>query len=88
MTTYTLGDGANGTVKVRGNERLQRFTNAELYRGYWIDYNPPPIPVRDCDWSFSHIDFDGPGDNRYGYGPSIEDCKAQIDEQIEEQRCD
>jgi hypothetical protein len=59
------------------------------YRGWTISYDPPPIPVRDCDWQFSHPDFDasyeGPedgwvGNGLCGSGASVEDCKAQIDD--------
>ena len=63
------------------------------YRGYTISYDPPPIPMRSSDWAFVHDDYDGApinsesddgGDRRCGYGASVEDCKQQIDEQIEE----
>jgi hypothetical protein len=43
-----------------------------------IDYDPPPIPSRKCDWHFRHKDFDGPGDYRQGHGSSYEDCLDQI----------
>ena len=54
------------------------------YRGYWIEYDPPPIPLRTSDWKWSHDGYDGPGDHRAGYSPSLEEAKADIDEQIEE----
>jgi hypothetical protein len=54
------------------------------YRDYLIQYAPPPIPDRRHDWQFAHKDYDGPGDRRCGDGRSIDDCKAQIDELIEE----
>jgi hypothetical protein len=60
----------------------------EKYRGYIIGYSQKPIPTRAMDYDFYHEDVDGApdsGDNRYGNGPSVEDCKAQIDEQIEEE---
>lgn len=58
------------------------------YRGYRIDYDPPPIPIRSCDWQFVHEDYDGapnepgdgPGDHRAGHGSSEADCRAQIDD--------
>lgn len=53
------------------------------HRGYGISYDPPPIPDRRYDWAFAHDDYDGApdsGDMRCGVGPSIEDCKRQIDE--------
>lgn len=63
------------------------------YRGYTIHYDPPPIPLRSSDWAFVHDDYDGAPihsesddcpDHRCGFGASVEDCKQQIDEQIEE----
>lgn len=51
----------------------------EEYRNYTIWYDPPPIPLRKFDWHFTHVDYDL-GDPRHGDGPSVEDCKAQIDE--------
>lgn len=52
----------------------------ETYRGWHIHYDPPPIPVRNCDWQFWHEEYDGPGDNRSGHAPSLETAKAEIDE--------
>jgi hypothetical protein len=53
------------------------------YRGYEIYYDPPPIPVRDHDYRFYHLDYDGPEDRRCGTGPNAADCKTQIDEMEE-----
>jgi hypothetical protein len=53
------------------------------YRGWHIEFNPPPIPSRNCDWQFWHDDFDGAedsGDNRCGSAESLEAAKAEIDE--------
>jgi len=58
---------------------------AEKYRGYLITYDPPPIPSRACDWAFEHEDYDGPGDSRFGYAPSLEDAKAQIDDLLDDE---
>lgn len=68
---------------------------SEIKFGPWtIHYDPPPIPVRNMDWSFTHEDYDasyeGPEDGWVsnglgGRGASVEDCKAQIAE-IEEDR--
>lgn len=52
------------------------------YRDYEIAPNPCNI-ARECDWVFSHKDFDGApdaNDSRCGFGPTVEDCKAQIDD--------
>ena len=57
---------------------------ATLYRGYHIEYDPPPIPIRTSDWAWSHEGYDGPEDPRSGYSPSLEAAKADIDEQIAE----
>ncbi len=55
------------------------------YRGYRINFNPPPIPTRFDDWQWSHEDFDGAPDaydNRCGTSASLEQAKADIDAQI------
>jgi hypothetical protein len=58
------------------------------YRGYWIEYNPKPIPAScGVDWDWHHDDFDGApdgNDNRCGCSASLNAAKADIDEQIEE----
>lgn len=54
------------------------------YRGYRIEYDPPPIPIRTSDWAWAHKDYGGPGDPRSGYSASFEAAKADIDEQIAE----
>lgn len=59
--------------------------NAIDYRGYHIRFDPPPIPVRSFDWSWVHDDYDGApdgNDNRCGASASLEQAKADIDEQI------
>ena len=53
-----------------------------IYRNYMIDHRPPPIPDRSSDWSFAHVDYDGPPDPRHGYGPDVEACRSEIDDQI------
>lgn len=60
----------------------------EQYRDFTIYYDPPPIPVRTCDWHYVHKDYDGApdgNDNRCGHAPSLEDAKAEIDDWYEEQ---
>ena len=62
------------------------------YRGYLIERWPPPIPDRSHDWQWRHEDYDGapwehggpPLDHRAGTSPSLEQAKADIDEQIME----
>ena len=55
-----------------------------IYRNFEITYDPPPIPMRGFDYTFSHVDFDGPEDHRCGVAGSIYEAKAFIDEIIEE----
>lgn len=54
----------------------------EFYRNYNISYDPPPVATRVWDYQFAHVDYDGPGDNRCGTAPSLEDAMRQIDEII------
>ncbi len=63
------------------------------YRNYIIKYDPPPIPIRSCDWQFCHEDYDGapnetggpPADHRSGFAPTLEDAKCLIDEMIDDE---
>ena len=56
------------------------------YRGYWIKYNPKPIPPRyGVDWDWWHDGYDGPGDPRCGATGSLEAARLAIDEQIEDE---
>ena len=54
------------------------------YRGFEIIYDPPPIPYRNLDWQFAHIEYDGPEDHRCGAGESEAECREFIDEIISE----
>ena len=59
----------------------------ERYRNWTISYRAAPIPIRDCDWSFSHDDYDGApdsGDVRCGVAASLEAAMRRIDELEEE----
>jgi hypothetical protein len=56
-----------------------------MYKNYHIE--PFGFYARENTHHFWHDDYDGAPDsldNRCGYGTSVEDCKKQIDEQIEE----
>lgn len=63
-------------------------TQGIRYGNYHIYYDPPPIPIRSCDWHYVHDDYDGapifsdgpPADHRCGSAASVEDCKREIDE--------
>lgn len=62
-------------------ERLHYFGETiGTYRGYNIRYDPLANPTRQYDFHFAHDDYDGPGDPRCGTGPSVEACKAMIEE--------
>lgn len=60
------------------------MTDKIKYRGVWtIYYDPPPIPVRTCDWHFVHDDYDGAEDahdHRHGHAASLAEAKAEIDD--------
>lgn len=61
----------------------------QTYKGYTIGYQPPAVQAREWDWWFEHEDYDGTPDaydSRSGYGPSAEACRAQIDDQIEDEQ--
>lgn len=51
------------------------------------DYEIWPIDIMQFRFEFNHKDYDGPEDRRLGTGKTIEDCRQQIDEQIEDAKC-
>lgn len=58
------------------------------YRDFCIEYDPPFIGIRSCDWQYVHKDYDGAedsGDRRLGYAPTLEQAKIDIDNMIEEE---
>lgn len=58
---------------------------ATVYRGFRIEYDPPPIPAWcGVDWSWTHDDYDGPGDSRHGREKSLAACQVAVDEWYEE----
>ena len=63
-------------AEIEGKEEAGKIA----YRDWTIWYEPPPIPIRTMDWTYSHNDYDGPPDRRYGYASSVAECKADIDE--------
>ena len=72
-------------VDARENIALKKIKSL----GYAIEYNPPPIPMRCCDWQYAHEDFDGApdaNDPRCGTGPDPESCLAAIEDLEEELR--
>lgn len=75
------------TAEVHGIYLLAKGSLVKIrYRGYDIEYNPPPIADRNHDWQFSHQDYNGGSDNldqRCGTAPSLEVAKREIDEQLE-----
>lgn len=54
------------------------------YRSWTIQYAPPPIPTRVHDWQAIHDNYDGTGGMLIVSGKSVDDCKEQIDERMEE----
>lgn len=61
------------------------------YKGWYIYYDPPPIPTRNCDWHYVHRDFDGApdaNDNRCGHAASEASAMDEIDAWIEENEGD
>lgn len=83
----------------RADAVLKRFDEARkstrYLSGWNIYYDPPPIPTRQFDWHFYHDNYDGapnwggdddpgPTDWRCGRAASLEDCKKEIDNLIEE----
>lgn len=51
------------------------------YRGHVISYDPPPIPIRNCDWQATDPNLDG---TITGNGATLDECKAAVDAWIEE----
>lgn len=67
----------------------------EKYRGYTITFDPPPIPIRSMDWHWASENFDAEQESDgtwtsnglAGHSASLEEAKADIDEQIAENSC-
>jgi hypothetical protein len=70
-----------GAAKQSNDEAIVQ--NQE-YKDYRIKYDPPPVPG--INYVYYHDDYDGPGDNRFGYCRTIQECKDEIDELIEEEK--
>ncbi len=59
----------------------------DIYRGWSIKFDFPPIPVRHFDWSATHPDYDGAdhvGENRWVTGATREAVISEIDLWYEE----
>lgn len=55
--------------------------------GPWrIAFYQPPIPTRNCDWSYCHEDYDGPDSPSWmsGHAATRDECIAAIFHQYEE----
>lgn len=66
------------------NDRLPgtTYSNPIWYGRYRIYLNDCNIDPQ-CDYVFVHDDYDGAddaNDSRSGFGPTVDDCKNQIDE--------
>ena len=55
-----------------------------IYRGWFIQWDPPPIPDRNHDWQYWHKNYDGPGDGRIGSVASEQAAREAIDEEEDE----
>jgi len=58
------------------------------YGPWHIEHDPPPIPVRSCDWQFWHDDYDGApdgNDRRCGFAGSLAAVVAEIHELEDDQ---
>ena len=63
----------------------RRWPAKSFYKGFIIEYDPPPIPVRSMDWCFYHRDFDGAKDSqdcRLGREESESKCMEAIDRML------
>lgn len=63
----------------------------DTYRGWTIDYDPPPIPLRGADWRAEHPDYEAWFDNgewedndKKVHAATREALLAEIDAWIEE----
>lgn len=63
------------------SEDIQMCT--DTYRGWTISYNPPPIPVRDCDWQAIGPVFDATLDGETFTGNGQSATAASREELIE-----
>lgn len=50
-----MGTTCMTCVEIR---RIEMGKHQDIYRGWEISYNPPPIPVRSCDWIAMHPDYE------------------------------
>ena len=81
---YMEGTIKQSNAKAKQETRFMKVGETIEYRDYRITFDYPPIPVRTIDYSFAHKDYDL-DDPRYGSAGSIQDCKDQIDEMIEDE---
>lgn len=85
---YEIGVAdAAGVMSARVGSPKRDGETRDDYRGWQIEYSPPPIPVRDFDWNATHPDYDGAAgadDNRRVFGKSWDAVRSEIDEYFEE----
>lgn len=82
MTHCTVPPQGYICSRAVGHDGPCAASRGERYGDWYIQYNPPPIPTRACDWQFWHGDFDGApdaNDNRSGSAASLQDAKMEID---------
>lgn len=58
------------------------MTDHMTYRGWRMDFDMKPIPTRAFDWSATHPDYDGEGDDRQVFAATQRELMAAIDEWI------
>lgn len=79
MTTHKHEHNANRCLyeDAKGIERCAY--ESRTYREFQLEHITPPIPTNAYDWQAVHRDYDGPGDHRVFYGPTIASVCDQID---------
>lgn len=82
MTHCTVPPQGWYCSRAPGHDGPCAATRGERYGNWHIEFNPPPIPTRACDWQFWHDDYDGApdaNDNRCGSAATLDDAKMEID---------
>jgi len=95
LTGEATGDVAERwvTIFARGDDlKRQKITIGQAhvrvrrahYRGYIIEENLKPIPVRDHDVDYFPEDYDGPEDGRGGSVSNLVEAMDAVDEELME----
>lgn len=54
----SAADLFNGILAAHAAAQAAVAPKADTYRGWTITFDPPPIPVRNCDWQATGPDYD------------------------------